>query len=31
MKLIGFIVGCVAIVATAIFSIYESLKNDRNN
>jgi hypothetical protein len=31
MKLIGFIVGCIAIITTAIYSVYESLKNDRNN
>jgi hypothetical protein len=31
MKLVGFIVGCIAIVITAIFSIYENFKNGRNN
>jgi len=28
MKLIGFIVGCIAILITAFVGIYESLKND---
>jgi hypothetical protein len=31
MKLIGFIVGSLAIVITAFVAIYESLKNGRNN
>jgi hypothetical protein len=31
MKLVGFIVGIIAIVVTAFYSIYESLKNGRNN
>jgi hypothetical protein len=31
MKLVGFIVGCLVIVITAFFSIYEILKNGRSN
>lgn len=30
-KVIGFIVGCIVIVLTAFYSIYEILKNGRNN
>ena len=30
-KVIGFIVGCLAIVVTAFYSIYENLKNGRSN
>jgi hypothetical protein len=31
MKLIGFIVGCLAILITAFVGIYEIFKNDRSN
>jgi hypothetical protein len=31
MKLVGFIVGCLVIVITAFFSIYEILRNGRSN
>jgi hypothetical protein len=31
MKLIGFIVGSLAIVITAFVAVYEIFKNDRSN